>query len=407
MLNGVRVLDLSRILAGPWCTQLLADYGADVVKVENPAGGDDTRRWGPPFLRGQGGEQVAAYFLCCNRGKRSLSLDFRSAEGQDILRRLAQQADVVVENYLPGTLARYGLDYASLAALNPRLIYCSVTGFGQDGPNRDRAGYDAMIQAEAGLMSLTGLGAGEPGAGPMKAGIAVSDLMCGMYAASAILAALHARTHSGRGAQLDLALFDCQVAWLANQGMNYLVGGEVPPRHGTAHPNIAPYQVFATADGHLMLAVGNDEQFRRFCAAAGADALAADARFATNAGRVAARAELIIAMTAVLLTRGTRSWLDALAAAGVPAGPVNDLAQVFAHDQVSARGLVQQLAHPLWGAVPQLANPLRRDGVAPLSRQAPPALGEHNDAVLAELGFDAQARAGLRERGVIGGAAPV
>jgi crotonobetainyl-CoA:carnitine CoA-transferase CaiB-like acyl-CoA transferase len=399
MLSGLRVLDLSRILAGPWCTQLLADYGADVLKVEKPAGGDDTRRWGPPFLDTDDGDAVAAYFLCCNRGKRSLALDFSVAEGQAIVQRLADTADVLVENYLPGTLARYGLDYASLSARNPRLIYCSITGFGQDGPNAHRAGYDAMIQAEAGLMSLTGAADGEP----MKVGIAVSDLMCGMYAATSILAALHERTRTGRGSRLDLALFDCQVAWLANQGMNYLVGGEVPTRHGTAHPNIAPYQAFATADGHLMLAVGNDDQFRRFCAVAGLSDLVEDGRFATNAARVAARDALVALVADRLREATTSDWLTRFAAAGVPAGPVNDLAAVFSHAQVAARGLRVDQMHAQWGPVPQVANPLRRDGGPHCAPLPPPALGQHSRDVLAELGFDAAARAELRARGIVGG----
>jgi len=399
MLSGLRVLDLSRILAGPWCTQLLADYGADVLKIEKPGSGDDTRHWGPPFLATADGDAVAAYFLCCNRGKRSMALDFTTREGQEILRHLAADADVFVENFLPGTLARYGLDADSLRAPNPRLVYCSITGFGQDGPNAARAGYDAMIQAEAGLMSLTGAAGGEP----MKVGIAVSDLMCGMYASSAILAALHERMRTGQGSTLDLALFDCQVAWLANQGMNYLVGGEVPTRHGSAHPNIAPYQAFATADGHLMLAVGNDDQFRRFCAAAVLPDLAADARFSSNAGRVAARDDLSAAIGARLVEAATQEWLDRLAAAGVPAGPVNDLAAVFAHSQVQARGLRVDQQHPHWGSVPQIANPLRREASPHFAALPPPALGQHSDAVLAELGIDAAARADLRARGVIGG----
>ena len=402
MLTGLRILDLSRILAGPWCTQLLADYGADVVKVEKPGVGDDTRRWGPPFLDTADGDAVAAYFLCCNRGKRSLALDFTTADGQVIVQRLAAQADVLVENYLPGTLARYGLDYASLAAHNPRLIYCSISGFGQDGPNAQRAGYDAMIQAEAGLMSLTGAADG----GPMKVGIAVSDLMCGMYASSAILAALHERTRTGRGNHLDLALFDCQVAWLANQGMNYLVGGAVPERHGTAHPNIAPYQAFATADGHLMLAVGNDDQFRRFCAAAGLPELAADARFATNAARVAERETLSARIAARLSEAATQDWLARFAEAGVPAGPVNDLAAVFAHPQVAARGLRVEQEHARWGSVPQIANPLRLDAQPRLASRPPPALGQHSAEVLAELGLDAAQSAALFARGVVGGPAP-
>lgn len=397
MLSGLRVLDLSRILAGPWCTQLLADYGADVVKVEKPTAGDDTRRWGPPFLDTADGDAVAAYFLCCNRGKRSLALDFSTPEGQGIVQRLAERADVLVENYLPGTLARYGLDFASLSARNPRLIYCSITGFGQDGPNAQRAGYDAMIQAEAGLMSLTGTADGEP----MKVGIAISDLMCGMYAATAILAALHERTQTGQGSRLDLALFDCQVGWLANQGMNFLVGGTVPARHGTAHPNIAPYQAFATADGHLMLAVGNDDQFRRFCAAADLGALVDDARFATNASRVAAREALAARVAARLAEATTQQWLARFEAAGVPAGPVNDLAAVFAHAQVAVHGLRVDQHHPHWGPVPQIANPLRREGRPQLAPRPPPALGQHSAEVLAELGFDAPACDDLQARGVV------
>ncbi|MDC8011125.1 CaiB/BaiF CoA transferase family protein [Tahibacter soli] len=401
-LDGVRVLDLSRILAGPWCTQLLADYGAQVTKIERPGSGDDTRRWGPPFLQGANDEAVAAYFLACNRGKRSVALDFAQPDGQALLQRLADDADVVVENYLPGTLARYGLDYATLCARNPRLVYCSISGFGQEGANAARPGYDAMIQAEAGLMSLTGIADGEPGAGPQKVGVAVSDLMCGMYAATAILAALHARSATGRGAHLDLALFDCQVAWLANQGMNFLVGGEVPHRHGTAHPNIAPYQTFATADGHLMLACGNDAQFRRLCDEGGVAALADDVRFATNAARVAHRGELVERLQAVFAARTTAQWLAALAATGVPAGPVNDLAQVFAHEQTRERGLAFEMTHPTLGPLPQIANPVRADGAAWRADLAPPRLGEHTDEVLASLGVDAGERERLRGSGVVG-----
>jgi formyl-CoA transferase len=401
-LAGVRVLDLSRILAGPWCTQLLADYGADVVKIERPGSGDDTRRWGPPFAQGANGEAVAAYYLACNRGKRSVALDFAQPEGQALAQRLADAADVVVENYLPGTLARYGLDYATLAARNPRLVYASITGFGQSGTNAARPGYDAMIQAEAGLMSLTGIGDGEPGAGPQKVGVAVSDIMCGMYAATAILAALNARAASGRGAHLDLALFDCQVAWLANQGMNWLVGGTVPERHGTAHPNIAPYQMFASGDGHFMLAVGNDAQFRRLCELAGIAALADDARYATNAARVAHRAELVERLGGVFAMRTTAQWLAALAEAGVPAGPVNDLAQVFAHPQTRERDLAFDITHPTLGPLPQIGNPVRTDGAPLRAPLAPPRLGEHTGDVLAALGVDADERERLRASGVVG-----
>jgi len=396
-LSDLRVLDLSRILAGPWCTQLLADFGAAVVKVEKPGSGDDTRRWGPPFLHAANGEDVAAYFLACNRGKRSIALDFTRAEGADLVRALAARADVLVENFRPGTLDRYGLDHATLHALNPRLVYCSISGFGQDGPNAQRAGYDAMIQAEAGLMSLTG----EAGGAPVKVGVAVSDLMCGMYAASAILAALQARHTNGQGAYLDIPLFDTQVAWLANQGLNYLVGAEVPQRLGSAHPNIAPYQVFATADGHLMLAVGNDAQFRRFCDAAGCPALAADARFRDNAARVAQREALVVAVAPRLRLRSTREWMDALAAVDVPCGPVNDLAQVFDHPQTRAHALAFRMPHPELGPLPQLANPVRRNGEAVRAALPPPRLGEHTEAVLAELGLEAPRIAALRAAGVI------
>ena len=396
-LSDLRVLDLSRILAGPWCTQLLADFGAAVVKVEKPGSGDDTRRWGPPFLHAANGEDVAAYFLACNRGKRSIALDFTRAEGADLVRALAARADVLVENFRPGTLDRYGLDHATLHALNPRLVYCSISGFGQDGPNAQRAGYDAMIQAEAGLMSLTG----EAGGAPVKVGVAVSDLMCGMYAASAILAALQARHTSGQGAYLDIPLFDTQVAWLANQGLNYLVGAEVPQRLGSAHPNIAPYQVFATADGHLMLAVGNDAQFRRFCDVAGCPALAADARFRDNAARVAQREALVSAVAPRLRLRSTREWMDALAAVDVPCGPVNDLAQVFDHPQTRAHALAFRMPHPELGPLPQLANPVRRNGEAVRAALPPPRLGEHTEAVLAELGLEAPRIAALRAAGVI------
>ena len=396
-LAGTRILDLSRILAGPWCTQLLADYGADVIKVEKPGEGDDTRHWGPPFLHARKGEDVAAYFLCCNRGKRSVALDFSHAEGAKLLRALALEADVLVENFRPGTLARYGLDHASLQALNPRLVYCSITGFGQDGPNAQRAGYDAMIQAEAGLMSVTG----QPEA-PAKVGVAVSDLMCGMYAASAILSALHARERSGLGAHLDIPLFDTQVAWLANQGMNYLVSGQAPGRLGTAHPNIAPYQVFETADGHLMLAVGNDAQFRRFCNEAGCAALADDARYASNAARVAHRDELVAALAPRLRERSTQEWQAWLVLAGVPCGPVNDLDAVFAHTQTRAHELAFSMPHPALGPLPQIANPVRRNGEGQRAALPPPRLGEHTEAVLHELGLDGAAIAALRRGGAIG-----
>jgi crotonobetainyl-CoA:carnitine CoA-transferase CaiB-like acyl-CoA transferase len=397
-LADVRVLDLSRILAGPWCTQLLADAGADVIKIERPNGGDDTRRWGPPFLDAANGESVSAYFLCCNRGKRSVAIDFANAAGARLVRELGRTADVLVENFLPGTLARYGLDYATLSSANPRLVYCSITGFGQSGPNAHRPGYDAMIQAEGGLMSLTGPAGGEP----TKTGIAVSDLMCGMYASNAILAALHGRGASGRGTHVDLALFDTLVGWLANQGLAHLVSGALPRRLGNAHPSIAPYQTFATADGYLMLAVGNDDQFARLGAAADCRAITQDARFADNASRVMRRDALVAELEPVFARRTTADWLAALDGAGVPCGPVNTLSDVFAHSQVKERGLVYDVSHPQLGALPQIANPVRADDVPWRSALPPPRLGEHTAAVLATIGVDEDALAALATAGVVG-----
>jgi crotonobetainyl-CoA:carnitine CoA-transferase CaiB-like acyl-CoA transferase len=399
VLHGVRVLDLTRILAGPWCTQLLADYGAQVIKIEKPGAGDDTRRWGPPFLSAANGEQVSAYFLSCNRGKRSAAIDFTQAQGAAAIAELSARSDIVVENYKPGTLAKYGLDYATLSARNARLIYCSISGFGQDGPNAQRAGYDAMIQAEAGLMSVTG----EANGPAQKVGIAVSDLMCGMYAASGILAALHERERSGHGRHLDLALFDSQVAWLANQGMNYLVSGQIPTRSGNAHPNIVPYQSFASSDGEFLLAVGNDDQFRRFCTAAGCAALPSETRFSTNAKRVENRSQLLAILDPLLRQRRTSEWLMALEAVGVPCGPINNLDEVFSHSQTIARELSFHQTHGELGRLPQIANPLRVDGGSQRAELPPPRLGEHTDAVLEELGLDATQREHLREQGVIGG----
>ena len=361
LLTGVRVLDLSRILAGPWATQFLADLGADVVKVEKPDEGDDTRRWGPPFLTTPDGSASAesAYFLAANRGKRSIAIDFTQSDGQQLVRQLAAQADVVVENYKVGALAKYGLGYEQLKAVKPDLIYCSITGFGQTGPDAGKAGYDAMIQARGGLMSLTGVADGEPGAGPVKVGVAVCDLMTGMYAASAICAALYRRQISGEGEYIDLALLDTQIAWLANQGMNYLVGGTVPVREGSAHPNIVPYQAMPASDGQFMLAVGNDGQFRQFCQVAGAPALADDARFARNADRVRHRQALLPLLQALTRRQRRDWWLAELAAVGVPAGPINNLAQVFADPQVQARSGRVELPHPLGGTVSHLNNPLK------------------------------------------------
>ena len=403
-LQDIVVLDLSRILAGPWATQVLADYGATVLKVEHPRGGDDTRRWGPPYLKDADGRDTAesAYYLSANRGKRSLAIDFSRPEGQALVRRLASQADVLVENFKVGGLARYGLGYADLAPANPRLVYLSISAFGQDGPDAAKPGYDAMIQAMGGLMSITGLPDGEPGAGPQKVGVAVADLMCGMYAVSAILAALFERERSGKGQYVDLSLLDTQVAWLANQNLNYLVSGHPPRRQGTAHPNIVPYQSFATADGHLMLAVGNDAQFVRFCEAAGAPELAADPRYAANEDRVAQRARLVPAVAALLRRRTTAQWLAALEAAQVPCGPINDLAQVFEEPQVRHRGLRLDLPHPVAGSTPGVRNPVRFSRTHIEYERAPPPLGADTRTELRErLGLDDASLGELAARGVI------
>jgi crotonobetainyl-CoA:carnitine CoA-transferase CaiB-like acyl-CoA transferase len=398
------VLDLSRILAGPWATQVLADFGAEVIKVEYPRGGDDTRQWGPPYLADARGQPTSesAYYLAANRGKRSVAIDFSRPEGQELVRRLAIGADVLIENFKVGALDRYGLGYDAIGKLNPRLIYLSISAFGQDGPDAAKPGYDAMIQGMGGLMSLTGGPDDMPGGGPQKVGVAVADLMCGMYAVAGILAALQERARSGLGQYIDLSLLDTQVAWLANQAMNYLVTGQPPARQGTAHPNIVPYQAFTTADGHLMLAVGNDAQFERFCRAAGAPGLAADARFATNAGRVAHRALLIPAVEALLRLRTTAEWLAALAAAQVPCGPINDLAQVFAEPQVRHRGLRFELPHPTAGQVPGVRNPVRF-GRTPIEYdRPPPLLGADTAIELKErLGLDERALADLAARGII------
>jgi len=404
-LQGIKVLDLSRVLAGPWATQALADFGAVVYKVEKPGAGDDTRGWGPPWLAARDGTATgeSAYFLSTNRGKHSLAIDLASSDGQRLVRELAARCDVLVENFKVGGLARYGLDFGALAPSHPRLVYCSISAFGQDGPEAQGAGYDAMIQGMGGLMSVTGLPDGEPGAGPQKVGVAVADLMTGMYAVAAIAAALYERAQSGRGQYIDLALLDTQVAWLANQAMNYLVSGKAPRRQGTAHPNIVPYQAFATADGYLMLAVGNDRQFAAFCAIAGRPELAADARYASNAARVANCSVLVPELAALLRARTTRAWLDSLAPASVPCGPINDIAQAFAEPQVRHRGMRLELGHPLAGRVPQVRSPVRYSRSTLEYDRAPPLLGEHTDEVLAaELGLGAAELAALRSRGVIG-----
>jgi len=382
-LHGIKVLDLSRVLAGPWATQLLADFGADVLKVEKPDGGDDTRAWGPPYLRDAAGKdsRESAYFLSTNRGKRSLAIDMASAAGQQTVAQLAAKADVLVENFKVGGLKKYALDFATLSGQHPRLIYCSITGFGQDGPYAERAGYDAMIQGLGGIMSITGVPDGEPGAGPQKIGVAAADLMTGMYAVSAILGALYHREKTGRGQHIDLSLLDTQVAWLANQGMNYLIGGQVPTRMGTAHPNIVPYQVFAASDGHLMLAVGNNSQFAKWCELAGEPQLSSDERFATNAARVLNREVLVARVSELTLRKPLDFWLTALSAAGVPCGPINSIDRVFADPQVQHRGMLQQLAHSL-GSVPTIINPIKFSDSTLEHKKAPPMLGEHTDEAL-------------------------
>ncbi|WP_323032688.1 CaiB/BaiF CoA-transferase family protein [Paracoccus sp. (in: a-proteobacteria)] len=387
LLEGVRVLDLSRILAGPWATQVLADFGADVIKVERPGVGDDTRSWGPPYLKDAAGNDTteSAYYLCANRGKRSVAIDFTSAEGQALIRELVTRCDVLVENYKVGGLKKYGLDFASLHAINPALVYCSITGYGQDGPYAQRAGYDAAIQAIGGLMSVTGEPDGAPGAGPQKVGVAATDLMTGMYAATAILAALRHAERTGVGQQIDLALLDTQVAWLANQASNYLIGGVVPTRQGTAHPNIVPYQVMPAADGYFMLAVGNDGQFARLCQVIGEPQLARDPRYASNNARVAHRGELVPLLQAILRTRPAAEWLELLEQAVVPANPVNRIDQVFDDAQVQARGLRIELPHAGGGKVAMVRNPLKFSATPLQYTQAAPVLGQHTAEVLEEL----------------------
>jgi crotonobetainyl-CoA:carnitine CoA-transferase CaiB-like acyl-CoA transferase len=393
-LDGVRVLDLSRVLAGPWCTQTLADLGADVVKVERPGRGDDTRGWGPPFLKDAAGADTAdaAYYLGANRNKRSITVDIARPEGQALIRRMALQCDVFVENYKVGDMARYGLDFASLHARNPRLVYCSITGFGQTGPYRERAGYDYAVQGMGGLMSVTGPSRAEiaddaSGGGPQKVGVAVADLFTGMYATTAILAALRHRDLTGEGQSIDMSLLDTQVAMLANLGANYLTTGVAPQRVGNAHQNIVPYQVFEVADGQMIVAVGNDAQFARFCAVADLPDLATDARFTRNADRVRHRLTLVPLLAARLKMRTRRDWLEALEAEQVPCGSINDLAEVFADPQVREREMTVAMPHPLAGEVRLVANPIKLSATPVQYRRAPPLLGEHTDEVLREFGL--------------------
>ena len=407
-LHGVQVLDLSRVLAGPWCTQTLADLGAEVIKIERPPsagqpGGDDTRGWGPPFLKDRDGRDTpdAAYFLGTNRNKRSVAVDIAQAEGQSLILQLAARSDVVIENFKVGDMARYGLDAASLRRLHPRLVYCSITGFGQTGPYRDRAGYDYAVQGMGGLMSITGERDDRPGGGPQKVGVAVADLFTGMYATVAILAALRHRDATGEGQVIDMALLDTQVAMLANLGANYLLTRQAPQRAGNAHQNIVPYQVFEVADGHLILAVGNDGQFARFCAVAGCADLPQDPRFASNANRVRHR-DALVPLLAERMKKRTRSdWLSALEAAKVPCGPINDLDDVFADPQVQARGMSVRVPHPHTDTLQLVASPMKLSATPVQLRRAPPLLGQHTDEVLAELGVDEVRRQHLRDCGVI------
>lgn len=420
-LSHLKVLDLSRVLAGPWCTQMLADLGADVVKVERPVAGDDTRHWGPPFMPDAEGQPTAdaTYFTACNRNKRSITIDMAHPDGQALIRQMALQSDILVENFKVGGLAHYGLDYASLKALNPRLIYCSITGFGQTGPYAERAGYDLMIQAMSGMMSITGRADGEPGGGPQRAGVAITDVFTGIYATSAILAAIEMRHRTGEGQHIDMALLDVGMAILANQAAGFINTGAEPQRMGNAHPSLVPYQDFPTADGAMLLAIGNDGQFARFCAAAGRPEWAQDARFTTNTRRVEHRAALVPLMSENTRTRTTAEWIALLEDKAVPCGPINTLASAFADPQVQARGLVQKQAVAQVnsaGVAPEniatgaakvaaeirtVASPMRLSAAPVQLRYAPPALGQHTTEVLRELGLDAARIQTLQQQGIV------
>ncbi len=409
-LPHIKVLDLSRVLAGPWCTQILADLGADVVKIERPGAGDDTRHWGPPFLKDAQGQDTehAAYYTCANRNKRSITVDIAKPEGQALIRQLAEQSDVLVENFKVGGLAHYGLDYESLKQVNPKLIYCSVTGFGQDGPYAERAGYDLMVQAMSGMMSITGRPDEVPGGGPQRVGVALTDIFTGVYASTAILAALEVRHRTGEGQHIDMSLLDVGMAILANQAGGFLNTGRVPQRQGNSHPSLVPYQDMPTKDGAMLLAIGNDGQFTRFCEVAGRPELAQDARYASNTQRVLHRADLVPQLEAITRTRSTAEWIAALEHKAVPCGPINDIGQAFADAQVQARGLaIEQPRSPQAVAaegvptIRSVASPLRLSATPPVLHRAPPALGEHTEEVLAGLGLDAAQIAALRAAGIV------
>jgi len=385
-LTGIRVLDLTRVLAGPWCTQNLADLGAEVIKIERPGSGDDTRGWGPPYIKDAQGHDTseAAYYASANRNKQSVAIDISSERGAQMVRELAKQSDILVENFKVGGLRKYGLDYESIKAINPALIYCSITGFGQTGPYSSRPGYDFMIQGMGGLMSITGERDDLPGGGPQKAGVAVADLMTGMYSTVGILAALHERSRSGLGQHLDMALLDCQVAMLANQNLNYLTSGVAPKRAGNAHQNLVPYQVFAAADGHLIVAVGNDSQFRAYCRVIGRPGLPEDIRFQTNSNRVINRDVLVPMLADAMKAQSRDYWLAELERVGVPAGPINTIDQVYADPQVKSRGMLKYLPHKLAGQAPVAASPLRFSDSPVGYHHAAPTLGEHTEQVLRE-----------------------
>jgi crotonobetainyl-CoA:carnitine CoA-transferase CaiB-like acyl-CoA transferase len=401
-LDGIRVLDLSRILAGPTCSQLLGDLGADVIKIERPGAGDDTRKWGPPYVKDKHGRdtQESAYYLSSNRNKRSLAIDIAKPAGQALAKRLVERCDITLENFKAGDMARYGLSYADLKAANPGLIYCSITGFGQTGPYAPRAGYDMLAQGLGGIMSVTGM----PDGPPLKVGVGIADIMCGMYATAAILAALHHRDKTGEGQYIDLALLDTQVAWLANVGLNYLTSGEVPRRVGNEHPNIVPYNVMAASDGHVILAVGNDTQFAKFCDFAGAPGLARDPRFASNEQRVRNREDLYRLLEPVIAAKRQEDWVQGLAKLGVPCSPVNTVDQVFADPQVRARGMQIAMPHPLAGkgTVELIGNPIKYSATPVGYRRPPPCLGQHTDEVLRELlGLGDGEIASLRRDGIV------